>query len=98
MSAAVDPLVKPTMHGSKRSARVVTVSATYGAGGSVIAPRLAERLGMPFFDRLIHTPQAQELRAIAESESDAERNQAPPGRVSSRITRVASALGLPSPT
>ena len=24
--------------------RVVTVSATYGAGGSVIAPRLAQRL------------------------------------------------------
>ena len=32
---------------------VITVSATYGAGGSVIAPRLASQLGLPFVDRLI---------------------------------------------
>ena len=31
----------------------MTVSATYGTGGSVIAPRLAEELGLPFVDRLI---------------------------------------------
>jgi cytidylate kinase len=35
------------------STRVVTVSATYGAGGTVIAPAVAERLGIPFADRLI---------------------------------------------
>jgi cytidylate kinase len=33
--------------------RVVTVSASYGAGGSVIAPALAQRLGVPFVDRLL---------------------------------------------
>ena len=33
--------------------RIVTVSATYGAGGTVIAPAVAERLGLPFADRLI---------------------------------------------
>ena len=32
---------------------LVTVSATYGTGGSVIAPRLADALGVPFLDRLI---------------------------------------------
>jgi cytidylate kinase len=32
--------------------RLVTISATYGAGGSVIAPRVARRLGLPFVDRL----------------------------------------------
>lgn len=32
--------------------RVVTVSATYGAGGTLIAPLLAQRLGLPFADRL----------------------------------------------
>jgi cytidylate kinase len=31
--------------------RLVTVSATYGAGGSVVAPALAERLGVPFLKR-----------------------------------------------
>lgn len=32
---------------------VVTISASYGASGSVIAPALAERLGVPFVDRLL---------------------------------------------
>ena len=31
--------------------RLVTVSATYGAGGAVVAPTLAERLGVPFVQR-----------------------------------------------
>ena len=32
--------------------RLVTVSASYGAGGSVVAPMLAERLGVPFLYRV----------------------------------------------
>ncbi|TVZ04553.1 cytidylate kinase-like family protein [Trebonia kvetii] len=31
--------------------RLVTVSASYGAGGSVVGPALAERLGVPFLQR-----------------------------------------------
>jgi cytidylate kinase len=31
--------------------RLITVSASYGAGGSVVAPALAERLGVPFLQR-----------------------------------------------
>ena len=31
--------------------RLVTVSASYGAGGSVVAPALADRLGVPFVQR-----------------------------------------------
>ncbi|MGH3263042.1 MAG: AAA family ATPase [Trebonia sp.] len=31
--------------------RLVTVSASYGAGGSVVAPALANRLGVPFLSR-----------------------------------------------
>ena len=31
--------------------RLVTVSASYGAGGSVVAPALAVRLGVPFLNR-----------------------------------------------
>lgn len=34
-------------------ATVVTISATFGAGGSVIGPAVAERLGVPFVDRAI---------------------------------------------
>ena len=33
--------------------RLVTISASYGAGGSVVAPEVASRLGFPFFDRAV---------------------------------------------
>ena len=36
---------------SSDRARLVTVSASYGAGGAVVAPALAERLGVPFLQR-----------------------------------------------
>ncbi len=32
--------------------RLVTISAAYGAGGSVVAPGLAQRLGVPFLQRM----------------------------------------------
>jgi cytidylate kinase len=51
---------------------VVTLAAFYGAGGTVIGPRVAERLGVAFLDRGILTAVAQRLRvpeeAVAESE------------------------------
>lgn len=31
----------------------MTISATYGAGGSIVAPQVAKALGVPFVDRLI---------------------------------------------
>jgi len=35
------------------SATVVTISASFGAGGSIVGPALAERLGLPLIDRAI---------------------------------------------
>ena len=35
--------------------RLVTISAAYGAGGSVVAPALAQRLGVPFLQRATTT-------------------------------------------
>jgi cytidylate kinase len=32
--------------------RLITVSAAYGAGGSVVAPALADRIGLPFLQRV----------------------------------------------
>ena len=37
---------------SRPAVRLVTVSAAYGAGGSVVAPALADRLGLPFLQRV----------------------------------------------
>jgi cytidylate kinase len=36
--------------------RIITISARYGAGGSVVGPDVADALGFPFFDRAV--PQA----------------------------------------
>jgi cytidylate kinase len=53
---------------------VVTISASYGAGGSQIGPQLAQRLGVPFIDRAIPTAVAERLavplsEALAHDES-----------------------------
>ena len=49
----------PSLPSADRSAvspgpavRLITVSASYGAGGSVVAPALAGRLGLPFLQRV----------------------------------------------
>ena len=39
----------------------MTISAAYGAGGSMVGPRLAERLGVPFVDRAIPVAVAERL-------------------------------------
>ncbi|MBO0889604.1 MAG: cytidylate kinase-like family protein [Acidothermales bacterium] len=49
------------------SVRVVTISAEYGAGGSVVAPRVAERLGLPFVDRAIPESVAHDIGCSLES-------------------------------
>jgi cytidylate kinase len=40
---------------------LITISASYGAGGSEIGPELAERLGVPFLDRSIPVAVAERL-------------------------------------
>ncbi len=41
---------------------VVTISATYGAGGALVGPEVAERLGVPFVDRAIPVAVADDLQ------------------------------------
>jgi cytidylate kinase len=43
---------EPDLDSPGSSVRLITVSAAYGAGGSVVAPALAERLGLPFLQRV----------------------------------------------
>jgi len=42
----------PTIEPGGPAVRLITVSASYGAGGSVVAPALAGRLGLPFLQRV----------------------------------------------
>jgi len=51
-------------------AGVVTVSATFGARGSIIGPAVAERLGTPFVDRAIPTAVAAEIGCTLEEALD----------------------------
>ncbi|HVH63473.1 MAG TPA: cytidylate kinase-like family protein [Candidatus Dormibacteraeota bacterium] len=45
----------------------VTIAATYGAGGSVIAPAVAKRLELPFIDRAIPVAVAQKIHEPLEA-------------------------------
>jgi cytidylate kinase len=50
----------------------VTISAGYGAGGSVIAPQVARQLGLPLLDRTISSHVAEQLHvSVTEAESGA---------------------------
>jgi cytidylate kinase len=52
----------------------VTISAGYGAGGSIIAPQVAQQLDVPLLDRTISSHVAQQLQvSVQEAESGAVR-------------------------
>jgi hypothetical protein len=71
---------------------VVTVSASFGAGGAEIAPAVAERLGLPFHDRVIPAQVAGRLGVpVAEAEANDE-------TVARGLWRLVSSLGtMPDP-
>src|SRR4051794_19911523 len=78
---------------------IVTVSAAYGAGGAIVGPRLAERLGAPFLDRAIPTAVAERL-AIPLDEAEAH-DQALGGvltRMALRLAPIGLAFGAEAST
>lgn len=76
----------------RRAARIVTVSAPYGAAGSVVAPRLAEVLGLPFADRLVPATDADPPAPGGEHADEEERRQVAEAGV---VARLAYLTGLP---
>lgn len=71
----------------------VTIAATYGAGGSVVAPAVAERLGLPLVDRAIPVALARELAApLREALAEDEHRQ--PGVVARILLRAMDLSGL----
>jgi cytidylate kinase len=79
-------------------ARVVTMSATYGAGGSVIGPLVAERLGIPFIDRLIVATEEPPTREVLQERlSKEEEEQARAGGLLADLAQATSGLGVPVP-
>jgi cytidylate kinase-like protein len=71
---------------------VVTVSASFGAGGADIAPAVAQRLGLPFHDRAIPVQVAGRLGVpVAEAEANDE-------TIARGLWRLISSLGsMPDP-
>ena len=72
---------------------LVTISASYGAGGSVIAPALAERLGVPFLGR---PPAPDVVDPGEEARACDESGGSGPGRLLSRIASLAVSWGTPA--
>jgi hypothetical protein len=71
---------------------VVTVSASFGAGGAEIAPAVAAQLGLPFHDRVIPAEVAGRLGVpVAEAEANDE-------TITRGLWRLVSSLGtMPDP-
>jgi cytidylate kinase len=68
---------------------VITISASYGAGGSEVGPLLAERLGVPFVDRAI--PAAVSNRLSVSLDEALAREEPPHGALSRLISHLAPA-------
>jgi hypothetical protein len=73
-------------------ARVVTISASYGAGGAYVGPRVAARLEVPFVDRAIPSEVAQRLAVPLQ---EAVRHDESAGSVFERFVRALAPAGLP---
>src|SRR5436853_1958284 len=78
------------------AARFITVSATYGAGGSVVAPLLARRIGLPFADRLIEARNAPATRS-EEGVTKEELEEEPRRSFFARLANLNVGLNLPAP-
>lgn len=70
----------------------VTIAATYGAGGSVIAPEVAKRLNLPFIDRAIPAHLAQQIHEPADSALADDADHTP--RAERLLDRVLATSGL----
>jgi cytidylate kinase len=81
-------------------APAVTVSATYGTGGSSLAPRLAEEMGVPFLDRFLSADLSQAAAEQGRSEEglvEGEHSLTPAGRFLSYFSRAASVGAMVAP-
>ena len=70
----------------------VTIAATYGAGGSVIAPEVAQRLELPFIDRAIPVALAEKIHEPLDAALADDADHTPP--LARLLDRVLATSGL----
>ena len=77
---------------------MVTLSAAFGAGGSVVGPRVAELLGVPFLDRAIPVEVSRQLAVpLEEALARDERSEHGLGRVLAAFAHVSMGVGWAPP-
>jgi cytidylate kinase len=82
----------------RRDVTLVTLSATYGAGGSEVGPALADHLGVPFVDRLIPSEVAAHLAVgLSAACSHDERPSGVLARLLTNLAPMAQLLGAEAP-
>ena len=77
--------------------RMVTVSATYGCRGTLVAAQLANRFDLPFADRLIPPRGSTDMPSAEESLTREERDQVRGRRLLDRLVLLAPGLNMPTP-
>lgn len=86
-------MTSPSRGGGDAPYPLITLSAAYGAGGSVVGPGVAEALGVPFHDRAIPAAVAAQLGV------DVDSVEAHDGRAERGLARlVRAAAWLPGST
>lgn len=81
----------------------VTISAAYGAGGGVVAPRVAKRLGYPLLDRAISSQVAHQLHVSVDEAECGEKKRSLVERFFNVLAPMAGGVigldteGAPSP-
>jgi hypothetical protein len=70
----------------------VTISAGYGAGGSMIAPEVARQLGLPLLDRAISSHVAAQLRVSVPEAEGAVIKRTGPGRFLAMLAPLAGGV------
>lgn len=82
------------MSSTEGHAPVVTLAALYGAGGSIVGPLVAERLGVPFLDRAIPEAAAQRTGRSDEPVVDVDENpRSGRERLTAGLSRLSTITG-----
>jgi cytidylate kinase len=75
---------------------VVTISASYGAGGTVVGPRVAERVGLPYLEHVV-TPAVARAPRDGRVLADDERSERLIRRMARSLSGLPLALGAGAP-